>query len=136
MGEEMRLNNFGEVVDEAWCWLAQQYSYVDLDGYVVMPNHLHGIIVLHNSQEGGSRTAPTENPPKVKSLGRLIGAFKTVSAKQINVLRSSPNEPLWQRNFYEHIIRNKSSLNAIRQYIQLNPSRWAEDTENPLKRSL
>ncbi|MGC8720950.1 MAG: transposase, partial [Thermodesulforhabdaceae bacterium] len=77
---------------------------VALDEWVVMPNHFHGIIVITaNPGRGGSRTAPTE---KRKPVGRLIGAFKTVSTKHINTLRGTPGTSLWQRNYYEHIIRN------------------------------
>ena len=77
------------------------------------------------------------NPPTMeatsnrKPLGRLIGAFKTVSSKRINETRGTPGVPVWQRNYYEHIIRNEESLNEIRQYIAGNPMRWAEDEENP-----
>ena len=94
-----------------------------------MPNHLHGILILSDEQEsrrGGSRTAPT-----TKSLGRLVGAFKTVSTKRINLLRRSPGEPFWQRSFYEHVVRDEDDLRRVREYIVANPSRWAEDEENP-----
>jgi REP element-mobilizing transposase RayT len=79
---EVQLNPFGEIVAESWRWLAMQYDYVELDEWVIMPNHLHGIIVItDNGSRGGSRTAPTV---KRKPIGRLIGAFKTVSTKRIN----------------------------------------------------
>jgi REP element-mobilizing transposase RayT len=134
INEQMRLNQTGEVVAKTWAWLQEQYDFVELDEWIVMPNHLHGILVIHtmeNQSKGGSRTAPTENMTKVKPLGRLIGAFKTVSTKQIKLMQGSPQQALWQRNYYEHIIRNEVSLNAIREYIQLNPVQWALDKENP-----
>jgi len=68
---------------------------------------------------------------KHKPLGRLIGAFKTVSTKQINIIRNISGVPVWQRNYYEHIIRNEDELNRIRQYIIENPFRWEDDPENP-----
>jgi REP element-mobilizing transposase RayT len=77
---------------------------------------------------GGSRTAPTKNH---KPIGRLIGAFKTVSTKRLNTMRNTPGVPIWQRNYYEHIIRNEESLHRIRRYIVGNPARWEEDPENP-----
>jgi putative transposase len=90
---------------------------------------------------GGSRTAPTfaHNPAptvKPKSVGRLIGAFKTVSTKQINQIRNTPGISVWQRNYYEHIIRDEQSLENIRNYITRNPAKWAEDENNipPLER--
>ena len=98
-----------------------------------MPNHLHGIIWIVNNNapgRGGSRTAPTHPVHPQKSLGRLIGAFKTVSTKQINLLNQTPGAALWQRNYYEHIIRNDDDLRRIREYICNNPLRRAIDREN------
>ena len=115
---KMVLNDDGRMVADSWEWLAEQYDHVSLDDCVVMPNHLHGIIVIIDGFRGGSRTAPTG---KRKSLGRLIGAFKTVSTKQINQIRKTPGAKLWQRNYYEHIIRDKNDLNRIRKYIVNNP---------------
>lgn len=134
---EVRLNAFGQVVAETWQWLATQYDYVELDEWVVMPNHLHGIVVITDTGDGGggSRTAPTviaSTAPMVKRkpLGRLIGAFKTVSTKRINEYRGTSGVVVWQRNYYEHIIRDERSLNRVREYIAANPLRWHLDREN------
>ena len=82
MNGEMRLNEVGQIVADAWKWLAVQYAHIELDMSILMPNHLHGIIMIRDDiRRGGSRTAPTETR---KPLGRLIGAFKTVSTKRIN----------------------------------------------------
>ena len=90
-----------------------------------MPNHLHGIIIIkHEECRGGSRTAPTQNEVKPKPLGRFIGAFKTASTKHINQIRGTPGTQLWQRGFYDHIIRNEHELWAIRRYIKHNPKNW------------
>ncbi len=124
---EMQLNQFGKIAADTWNWLRNQYNYVVLDQWVVMPNHLHGIIVINNDCRGGSRTAPTVNR---KPLGRLIGAFKTVSTKHINQIRTTPGVRIWQRNYWEHIIRNDGDLNRIRQYIMDNPIKWETDREN------
>jgi REP element-mobilizing transposase RayT len=64
-------------------------------------------------------------------LGQLIGSFKTVSTKRINALRLTPGEPFWQRNYYEHVIRNEADLAEIREYILNNPARWDEDDYYP-----
>jgi REP element-mobilizing transposase RayT len=80
-----------------------------------------------NERRGGSRTAPTKQKP----LGRLIDAFKTVSTKQINEYRDTPHAPLWQRNYYEHVIRNETDLEEIREYIENNPIKWLEDENHP-----
>lgn len=146
VGDSVRLNAWGQVVEECWQWLAQQYPYVELDEWVVMPNHFHGILVIVGGNDfgrGGSRAAPTDNtvtnnapevvpltsivPIKRKPLGQLIGAFKTVSTKRINEMRGTPGQALWQRNYWEHIIRSEIAMNHIRGYIQTNPARWSED---------
>jgi len=126
VGGQMQLNDWGCVAEECWMWLADQYPYVTLDASVIMPNHLHGIIVVDDGR-GGSRTAPTTRKP----LGRLVGAFKTVSTKRINEMRGTPGAVFWQRNYWEHIIRNDADLARIREYIQNNPARWMEDQLHP-----
>lgn len=78
--------------------------------------------------QGGSRAAST----KVKPLGQLIGAFKTISTKRINELRGISGIAIWQRNYYEHVIRDEMELNRVREYIINNPLQWALDRENPV----
>jgi putative transposase len=105
---EMRLSESGHIVVASCGWIHTQYPYVNLDTFIVMPNHFHGIfeiMELDGPCRGGSRPAPT-GPIKIKPLGQLIGAFKTFSTKQINQLRSTPGIPVWQRNYNEHIIRD------------------------------
>ena len=131
MDGKMALNEYGEIVSESWKWLGVQYDYIELDAWMIMPNHMHGIIVINHDCRGGSRTAPTEKP---KPVGRCIGAFKTVSTKQINQIRNTPGLSVWQRNYWEHIIRNEKSLENIRDYIINNPSKWDEDENNLLQR--
>ncbi|NEO55600.1 MAG: transposase [Okeania sp. SIO3B5] len=121
VGGIVKLNEYGRIVAQSWQWLEQQYSYVELDTWVVMPNHLHGIIIITD----------TASNIKRKPLGRLVGAFKTVSAKKINQLRQTPGYPVWQRDFYDRINRNDRSLEITRQYITENPLKWYEDSENP-----
>jgi len=128
---QMMLNSAGKSVYNSWQWLEEQYDHVELDQFIVMPNHLHGIICINDvCGRGGSRTAPTM---KQKPLGRLIGAFKTVSTKQTNIICHASGNQLWQRNYYENIIRNEESLNRIRDYIQNNPIKWELDEYNPSK---
>jgi putative transposase len=133
---QVRLNEAGCAVAGTWIWLGRQYPYVELDEWVVMPNHLHGILIIHANPtdepgRGGSRTAPTL--PKRKPLGRLIGAFKMVSSKRINELRGRPGAAIWQRNYYEHVIRDEEDLRRIREYIAHNPPSWEIDEENPVR---
>ena len=129
--DQMKLNRYGRLVAEAWNWLAERYIYVDLDEWIVMPNHLHGILVISDERSrGGSRTAPTDANASViprKPLGQLIGAFKTISTKGINQSRGTPGVPVWQRNYYEHVVRSEDSLGTIRDYIANNPRNWGLD---------
>jgi putative transposase len=136
VNNQLQLNHYGKIAESAWQWLSQAYPYVELDEWVIMPNHLHGIIfissdnIISTDRGGGSRTAPT-GERKMKPLGRLIGAFKTISTKQINFIRKTSGVPFWQRNFYEHVIRDDYALNRLREYITTNPLRWDLDRENP-----
>jgi len=135
----MNINEFGYTVLDVWQWLPEQYPYVSIGEFIIMPNHFHCILIIddacrggsrtahdipHNTHEGGSRTAPTD---KRKSVGRLIGVFKTVSTKRINEKRVTPGNKLWQRNYYEHIIRDDSEYQRIADYIVNNPTTWKDD---------
>ena len=132
---EMVYSDYGSIAMESWLWLAEQYDYVSLDEWTIMPNHMHGIVVYADNDgngesggRGGSRTAPTVGR---KPLGRLIGVFKTVSTKGINDLHGTPGVPFWQRDFWDHIIRNERALVAIREYVVENPVRWEADKLHP-----
>ncbi|MFZ4793835.1 MAG: transposase [Blastocatellia bacterium] len=127
---EMRLNETGRLVANHWEWLAEKYCRVLLDEYVVMPNHLHGIIVITDRTIDVMQRA-SEKPAfleKRKPIGRLIGAFKTLSTSQINQSLATSGNQLWQRDFWEHIIRNEHELNLIRAYIRNNPAQWFNDS--------
>jgi REP element-mobilizing transposase RayT len=100
---------------------------VELDTFVVMPNHVHGIIVLTEPAGAGLKPAPTKKPP----LSEIIRAFKTFSSRRINALRDMPGISTWQRNYYEHVIRDEDVLSRVREYIATNPLRWELDRENP-----
>ncbi len=133
---EMRLNEFGEIV--AWTWrdLPNHVLNMELDAFVVMPNHVHGIIVITDASANpvgaGAEPAPTERAPtKRYALPEIMRQFKTFSARRINEQHGTPGLPVWQRNYYEHIIRNDYELNRIREYIVNNPLQWALDRENP-----
>jgi len=145
---EMKMNRFGEILNHAWFDLPRHYRHVSLGAFVIMPNHVHGIIVLNEDDSvtgrGGSvagRTALPANsetcpyvPLKRHPLSEIVRAFKSFSAKRINVLRRTQGIPVWQRNYYEHIIRNDREMERIWHYIESNPSMWTEDDENPLRR--
>ncbi len=127
----MVLNAYGEIVREAWFDLPNHYAHVELDAFVIMPNHIHAIIVLVAEPVGaGLKPAPTPAPTR-HPLSEIVRALKTFSARRINTRRGTPGAPVWQRNYYEHIVRNERSLDAIRRYIAENPLRWHLDRYNP-----
>jgi putative transposase len=129
---KMILNDIGKIIHDSWLWLADQYAYVGLDKFIIMPNHMHGVILLMDTMgmvikvKGASRGAPTSRMLH-KPLGQLIGAFKTVSTKKINAIRNTSGVRLWQRDFYEHVISDESDFSRIREYIINNPKNWEND---------
>ncbi len=128
----MWMNPFGDIVRACWDDLPCHYQHMELDAFVVMPNHIHGIIVLADTVvRAGLKPAPTG---KRHGLPEIIRAFKTFSSRRINDLHNASGTRLWQRGYYEHIIRNENSLNNIRNYIQFNPAIWQWDRENPEER--
>lgn len=130
---EMWLSRFGELVESCWRDLVNHYAHLDLDEFAVMPNHIHGVLWLRDAGRAGSKPAPTNNNQNRHGLSEIVRAFKTFSARRINELRGTPGTPVWQRNYYERIVRNELELNAIREYIQTNPLRWHLDKENPAR---
>ena len=116
--QKMILNSFGEIVKKQWFWLAEQYAYIELHAFVVMPNHIHGIIEI-------KRKNATSQNQKIKSLSQLMGAFKTTSSKQIHLLGNL--NFAWHRSFHDHIIRNDEAYEKISNYIDNNPMKWRED---------
>jgi REP element-mobilizing transposase RayT len=119
------------VAETMWQRIPRHFPFVELDECVVMPNHVHGILVIVD-QNANNDTPPSG--PASGSLGAIVGNFKSVTARRINRIRKTPGTPVWQRNYYERVIRNERELNAIRQYIRDNPAHWAEDRENPDRR--
>lgn len=125
---KMVLNEAGRIVYDEWVKSAELRNEIKLDEFVVMPNHLHGIIMITEPAcKGDRRVAPTTNGPKPNSIGAMIAGFKSAAAKRINCLRRTPGVPVWQRNYYEHIIRNEDELNRVREYIINNPLNWHLD---------
>ena len=116
---KMILNEYGLVAENQWYWLSKQYQYVVLHEFVVMPNHIHGILEINRSRIISSDSI------KIKSLSELIGAYKTTTSKQIHLTGFIDFQ--WQRSFYEHIIRDEKSLETISDYIFNNPKNWEQD---------
>jgi putative transposase len=149
----MHVNDAGRMVQSAWDGLPQRFPGIDADASIVMPNHFHGIIVVGTifvgaplaaprimnhtvaHGQGAASSPPTNDNPDDMSrrvtIGDVMRAFKSISAITVNRHLNRSGQPLWQRNYYEHIIRTPESLDRIRQYIIDNPARWAIDRDNP-----
>jgi putative transposase len=107
-------------------------AHVELDEWIVMPNHIHLILIFLEivlSERVGTSDNVFQNAP-AGSLGVVVGRYKTAVTTRINQLRQTPGGKVWQRGYYERIIRNEREWRAAQQYIQNNPTRWAEDREN------
>ena len=144
---KMQLNAAGQMVQAVWDELSTHYRSVETDLFVVMPNHIHGVIVLVGAgpcacpESGGQPqgVAPTNarsaNHDVALSLPDVLHRFKTLTTQRYVVGVKEHgwvrfNSRLWQRNYFEHVIRDEDSLNRIRQYINDNPARWEFDGEN------
>ncbi|MEN8241890.1 MAG: transposase [Chloroflexota bacterium] len=129
---EMEVSEAGEIVQEVWGKLPQHYFYMCLDEFIIMPNHVHGIIQLTEKNSipgrGGFRNPPLQ--PR-HGLPEIVRGFKTWSARRINQLCGTLGEKFWQRSFYDHIIRDEDDLDNTRRYIRDNPLKWEYDQENP-----
>lgn len=121
------LNSFAKIVIEEWLNTAILRDNIELDEYVLMPNHFHGII-MNRFQEYLDSNVKITRTLQSNSLGAIIGQFKSISTKKIR--KAGLSEFSWQPGFYEHIIRNDIALENIRKYIRLNPLKWALDEYN------
>ena len=130
--DRMILNRQGEIVENTWQQIPKHFTGIDLDQYIIMPNHVHGIIILDNPV--GTRHALSSNKAsalssnKTNNLSIIIGSFKSAVSKYINRLNNDPFR--WQRSFYDHRIRTDKSLQAIREYIANNSATWDTDENN------
>jgi REP-associated tyrosine transposase len=128
---QIHLNDWGQIVQDEWEKSAQIRKEIELDEFVIMPNHIHGIVVITQKMERATSRSPLRSGPAKCSLGALVAGFKAVVTKRMNMTRGLPGVPVWQRNYFEHVIRNEDSLNRIRDYILKNPTQWEFDRENP-----
>ena len=130
---EMILNQYGKIANQCWDDLPNHYLNCSLDSFVVMMNHIHGIIVILNKDVtivgNGLKPFPTHG------LSEMIRGFKTFSSRKINEEIKNDNKFQWQKSFYDHVIRNETELYRIRDYIKNNPLKWDLDRENPSSRN-
>lgn len=147
VGNTVRLSRFGEILRDYWLKLPEVFP-VDLDAWVIMPDHLHGVIILYGKGEasGGldhgflaGHPAPDASPlhrgrphgTHPDSLGAVVQNFKSITTRKINQQRGTPGETVWQRNYYEHVVRDEGELERIRGYIGANPDRWSQGFRDP-----
>jgi len=133
---EMRLNEWGIIAHAEWLKTAVVRPEITLDEFKIMPNHMHGIIMIMDVDFVGARrrraptTAEQFGRPVSGSIPTIIRAYKSAVTYCINRTRRTTGAPLWQRNYYEHVIRNEHDLSRIREYIRNNPMRWELDMGN------
>ncbi len=148
---EMHINEYGQIVTEEWMQSSIIRKEIELDESIIMPNHFHAIVFINPgiedtvgaqgiapSSEGIAPSSESIAPPrkgiahrKPKSISTLVAGFKMAVTKRINILRNAPGNPVWQRNYYENIIRSENALDKIRQYTVNNPSSWEIDKFYP-----
>ena len=126
---KMQLSDIGRVVEECWSAIPEHFGHVRLDVFVVMPNHIHGILSI--TGVGARHASPKITGPKQRSLGAIVGSFKSAVTKRVNTLRGAQGRSIWQRNYYEHVIRDDDDLGVLREYIVNNPLRWELDQLHP-----
>ena len=154
INSQIILNNFGQLIKEEWLKSAEIRKEIELDDFVIMPNHFHAIVIINqeinsdfmkndvdfqDNNVGANGRSPLgqiqSSRPKIsmkpKSISSLIAGFKSATTKKINIIRNTPQNPVWQRNYYDHIIRNDESLAKIREYVQNNPLSWENDQLHP-----
>ncbi len=159
--DQMQLSCLGQVASREWERLARRFARVTLGAFVIMPNHVHGIIVLNDTLRRGAAGQTSDlrhstpghtvgNDPHRSgcaparddtawgrvapgSIPAIVRAFKSAVTLRINLTRGTPGADIWQRNYYEHILRDDAELNRARQYIADNPLQWALDQENPYR---
>jgi putative transposase len=127
---EMQSNEIGTMVADEWTRSARIRQEIVLDEFVIMPNHIHGIVHVGATEVGVIRSvgatgrSPLPRGPAPKSIGAFVAGFKSAATRRINELKRTPGIPVWQRNYWEHVVRSDDSLNLIWEYIVNNPLRW------------
>jgi REP-associated tyrosine transposase len=138
VNEETRLSDAGRMIERWWFELNRKFSTVETDEFVVMPNHFHGIVVIAGITVGADLCVGpnSEGAHAGAPLPTIIQWFKTMTTNEyMRGVKTQGWPPfagrLWQRNYYEHIVRSENELNRIHEYIANNPLQWEIDRENP-----
>ncbi len=128
---EMNLNRFGLIAREQWQKLQRRFKHLELFEFIIMPNHIHGIIVITCEAEGPTKARLERfGKPVGGSIPTIVRSYKSAVALRINLVRGTKGHEVWQSNYYEHVIRDEQDLQAKCGYIAANPSNWPDDEEN------
>ena len=125
--DELQLNNAGRIIQLIWSEIPIHYPQVELDEFVIMPNHFHGIFNIRPSELGAASSAPTEPPPIAPTIGQIMRRFKSMSAIAVNKSLGRSSQALWQRNYWERGVRDEKQLHGLQEYIVNNPRQWELD---------
>lgn len=132
---DMRLNALGQIVREELS-RTRQVRNAEVSTFVVMPNHVHAIVVITTASSLSSDVPDQKGPPRgpaPNSTGAIVGQLKSVTTRRVNHLRGAPDPPVWHRNYYERVIRNEQGWERVAHYILNNPARWEADGDNPTR---
>ncbi len=130
-GNQVLLSQIGKVIEKCWNDIPRHFPTTAMDQCTVMPKHIHGILVINRFRRGEACLAPTPDEEPKTGLSNIVASFKSAVSKRVNELRGTQGESVWQRNYYEHVVRDEGDLYKIREYISNNPLQWALDEENP-----
>jgi REP element-mobilizing transposase RayT len=128
---KMILNDGGRFTQKCWLDISNHFPHVYLDEFIIMPNHVHGIIIIDDEYVGAKNFSPLPFRSPSKTVGSIIRGFKIGVTKWFR--NNTDVYTVWQRNYWEHVIRDENELNRIREYIMNNPLQWELDEENPKK---
>ncbi|MCK5126083.1 MAG: transposase [candidate division Zixibacteria bacterium] len=120
--EKVELNKNGMIVRDSWLEMQSFYPSIQLDEFVIMPNHFHAVLFLV-----GVDSVDPEDTTSKPNIGSIIAHFKNLCTRRINRIHNTVGVKRWQRNYYEHVIRNEDELLKVREYIQNNPLKWQLD---------
>jgi putative transposase len=132
--EKMILNPSGTVARGEWLQIKRIFPIVEIyeEEYIIMPNHIHGIVWIRDGGATETVVRRTTSGPKKNSLGAIIGQYKSRVTKRIRHQMNNQGKPIWQRGYYDRIIRSDKDLRSIRRYIELNPFKWANSKDKTL----
>jgi len=128
---QVKLNELGTFVLECWTAVPQHFEHAIVDAHIVMPNHLHGIVVLHSGERPGKEQSEKFQKPVAGSIPTLVRAFKAAVTLRARRAAIELSDPLWQRSYYERVLRSGKEFTDATRYILENPGCWQSDEENP-----